>query len=135
ARLSAPYVLVVYLVTATATAIRWQDQVSDLVSSPRPPWADYMKIPWVALAIFVGLLVAVRGIRAGYRWLTRVVGRRFGIGVYTARLAGVVVVAVLALGVVQGVVPRLFFEGANRIFSGQNNEDLPGARPPMAPER
>ncbi|UVE95406.1 alpha/beta hydrolase [Dietzia sp. B32] len=135
ARLSAPYVLVVYLVTATATAIRWQDQVSDLVSSPRPPWADYMKIPWVALAIFVGLLVAVRGIRAGYRWLTRVVGRRFGIGVYTARLAGVVVVAVLALGVVQGVVPRLFFEGANRIFSGQNNEDLPGARPPMTPER
>ena len=53
ARLAAPYILVVYLITATATAIRWQDQVSDLVLSPRPPWADYMKIPWVALAIFL----------------------------------------------------------------------------------
>lgn len=135
ARLSAPYILVVYLITATATAIRWQDQVSDLVRSPRPPWADYMKIPWVALAIFLGLLIAARGIRAGYRWSARAVGRRFGVGEYTARLTGVVMVAVLAFGVVQGVVPRLFFGGANRIFSGQNNEDLPGARPPTAPER
>lgn len=135
ARLSAPYLLVVYLITATATAIRWQDQVSDLVESPRPPWADYMKIPWVALGTFVALLVAARVIRAGYRWLVRVVGHRFGMGEYTARLAGVMVVAMLALGIVQGVVPRLFFEGANRIFSSQNDEDLPNSRPPAAPER
>lgn len=134
-RLAAPYILAVYLVTATATAIRWQDRVSDLVDSPRPPWSDYMKIPWVALAVFGALLVLSRAIRAGYRWLARVVSRAFRVGENTARLAGVVVVAVLAIGIVQGVVPRLFFEGANRVFSGQNNEDLPGSTPPTAPER
>ena len=135
ARLSAPYVLVVYLITATATAIRWQDQVSDLVESPRPPWADYMRIPWVALGLFVALLIAARGLRAAYRAFVRAVRRRFGIGEYTARLAGVVVAAALLLGMVQGVVPRLFFEAANQIFSAQNNEDLPDARPPREPEK
>ncbi|MFD2393778.1 alpha/beta-hydrolase N-terminal domain-containing protein [Dietzia aerolata] len=80
ARLSAPYVLVVYLITATATAIRWQDQVSDLVESARPPWADYMRIPWIALAIFIGLLVAARGLRRLYQLFVRVVSRKFKLG-------------------------------------------------------
>ena len=135
ARLSAPYVLVVYLITATAAAVRWQDQVSDLVHSPRPPWSDYMRIPWVALAIFLGLLVAARAIRAGYRRLVRTLRRRFRVGEHAARITGVVVVAALLLGIVQGVVPRLFFDGANRIFSVQNNEDLAEARRPSSTER
>lgn len=135
ARLSAPYVLVVYLITATATAIRWQDQVSDLVESPRPPWADYMRIPWVALAVFLGLLVAARLLRAGYRRFVGAVRRRFNVGEYTARVTGIVVVSALLLGIVQGVVPRLFFEGANRIFSVQNSEDLESATRPTVAER
>lgn len=135
ARLAAPYILVVYLITVTATAIRWQDQVSDLVESPRPPWSDYMKIPWVALGIFLAILIVGRLIRAGYRALARLVARRFGMGEYTARLAGLVVVATLVLGVIQGVVPRLFFEGAGRIFAAQNNEGLDEARRPIEPER
>lgn len=135
ARLSAPYVLVVYLITATATAIRWQDQVSDLVESPRPPWSDYMRIPWVALAVFVALLVLARTLRQLYRMLVRVVRRKFNLGEYTARITGVVVVSVLLFGVVQGVVPRLFFEAANRISGVQNAEDLPSASRPTIPER
>lgn len=135
ARLSAPYVLVVYLITATATAIRWQDQVSDLVESPRPPWADYMRIPWVALAVFLGLLVAARLLRAGYRRFVHVVRHRFNVGEYTARITGIVVASALILGIVQGVVPRLFFEGANRIFSVQNDEDLGDATQPTTLER
>ena len=135
ARLSAPYVLVVYLITATATAIRWQDQVSDLVESPRPPWSDYMRIPWVALAVFVALLVLARTLRQLYRMFVRVVRRKFNLGEYTARITGVVVVSVLLFGVVQGVVPRLFFEAANRISGVQNAEDLPWRSRPTAPER
>lgn len=135
ARLSAPYVLVVYLITATATAIRWQDQVSDLVESPRPPWADYMRIPWIALAVFVGLLVLARGIRAAYRAFVRTIRRRFNLGEYTARLAGFVVIAALLFGVVDGVVPRLFFEAANRVSGVQNDERVPGATRPTTPER
>lgn len=135
ARLSAPYVLVVYLITATATAIRWQDQVSDLVESPRPPWSDYMRIPWVALAVFVALLVLARTLRQLYRMFVRVVRRKFNLGEYTARITGVVVVSVLLFGVVQGVVPRLFFEAANRISGVQNAEDLPWTSRPTAPER
>lgn len=135
ARLSAPYVLVVYLITATATAVRWQDQVSDLVESPRPPWSDYMRIPWVALAVFVALLVLARTLRQLYRMFVRVVRRKFNLGEYTARITGVVVVSVLLFGVVQGVVPRLFFEAANRISGVQNAEDLPWTSRPTAPER
>ena len=135
ARLSAPYVLVVYLITATATAIRWQDQVSDLVESPRPPWSDYMRIPWVALAVFVALLVLARTLRQLYRMFVRVVRRKFNLGEYTARITGVVVVSVLLFGVVQGVVPRLFFETANRISGVQNAEDLPWTSRPTIPER
>ena len=135
ARLSAPYVLVVYLITATATAIRWQDQVSDLVESARPPWADYMRIPWIALAIFIGLLVAARGLRRLYQLFVRVVSRKFKLGENTARLTGAVLATVLAFGIVQGVVPRLFFEAANRISGAQNTEDLPGTTRPTVPER
>lgn len=135
ARLSAPYVLVVYLITATATAVRWQNQVSDLVGSTRPPWGDYMRIPWVALALFLGLLVVCRAIRAGYRALVRAARHRLSWGEYPARITGVIVVAALILGIVQGVIPRLFFEGANRIFSATNNEDLPDAARPTAAER
>jgi len=135
ARLSAPYVVVVYLVTATATAIRWQDQVSDLVGSPRPPWGDYMRIPWVALAVFVGLLMAFRALRAAYRALARAVRRRVDVSEYTARISGIIAVAALLLGIAHGVVPRLFFDGANRIYSAANDEDLPDADAPTDPER
>lgn len=134
-RYSAPYILVVYLITATATAVRWQDQISDLVHSPRPPWADYMKIPWLALAIFLGLLVVCRMIRSGYRAIARLVQRRSGIGEYPARITGIAVVAVLLFGIAEGVVPRVFFDGANRIFSVQNDEHLDGDKPPTLPER
>lgn len=135
ARLSAPYVLVVYLVTATATAVRWQDQVSDLVESPRPPWSDYMRTPWVALAVFVGLLIACRAVRALYRTFALVVRRRFDVGEYPARITGIVVVAALLVGMAEGVVPRLFFQSANQIFSVQNDQDLPDAQRPTATER
>lgn len=135
ARLSAPYVLVVYLITATATAIRWQDQVSDLVESARPPWSDYMRIPWVALAVFVTLLALARVLRHLYRLLVGLVRRKLKLGEYTARLTGVIVVATLLFGVVQGVVPRLFFEAANRISGVRNAEDLPSASQPTIPER
>lgn len=133
-RLSAPYILVVYLVTATATAVRWQDQVSDLVHSPRPPLADYMRIPWLALAIFLGLLVVCRVIRSGYRAIARFVQRRSRVGESTARITGIAVVAILLFGVVDGVVPRVFFEGANQIFSVQNDEHLDGNDRPTLPE-
>lgn len=134
-RLAGPYLLVVYLITATATAVRWQDQVSDLVDSPRPPWSDYMRIPWVALAIFLGLLVVCRMIRAGYRALGRFVHRRVGLGVYPSRITAIVVVAALMFGIAQGVVPRVFFEGANQIFSIQNDEVADGVERPTRPER
>lgn len=135
ARLSAPYVLVVYLVTATATAVQWQDQVSDLVEAPRPPWGDYMRIPWVALAVFVGLLLLCRLIRSGSRLIERTVRHRLRLGEYPAKIAGIVVVAVLLLGIADGVVPRLFFEGANQIFSVQNDEPVDGTSRPTHPER
>ncbi|WP_231750554.1 MULTISPECIES: alpha/beta-hydrolase family protein [unclassified Dietzia] len=135
ARLSAPYVLIVYLITATATAVRWQDQVSDLVASPRPPWSDYMRAPWVALAVFVVLLIACRVIQAAYRGFVLLVRRRFAVGENSARITGIVVVAALMVGVAQGVIPRAFFQTANRVFSVQNDQDLPGAQRPTASER
>lgn len=135
ARMAAPYILVVYLITATATAVRWQDQVSDLVHAPRPPWGDYMRIPWVALAVFLGLLVVCRLIRSGYRTLVRIIGERLRVGEYPARIAGLLVVAVLLIGIAEGVVPRVFFEGANQIFSVQNNEPVEGAEEPNRTQR
>ncbi|HJC28777.1 MAG TPA: alpha/beta hydrolase [Candidatus Dietzia intestinipullorum] len=134
-RMAAPYILVVYLITATATAVRWQDQVSDLVHAPRPTWADYMRIPWVALAVFLGLLIVCRMIRRGTRLIARATRRRLGLGEYTSKIAGVVVVAALLIGVAEGVVPRLFFEGANLIFSVQNGEPVDGVARPSHAER
>lgn len=133
--LAAPYILVVYLITATATAIRWQDQVSDLVNSPRPPWSDYMRIPWVALAVFVGLLVVARLVRRLYQLFVAALRRKFNLGQLSARLTGIVVGLALVLGVVQGVVPRLFFEAANRVSGVQNATDSPGTSRPTIPER
>lgn len=133
--LSAPYLLVVYLITATATAIRWQDQVSDLVDSPRPPWSDYMRIPWVALAVFACLLILARLLRRAYRQFVSALRTRFNLGLVSARLTGIAVALVLVLGVVQGVVPRLFFEAANRVSGVQNDSDAPGASRPTIPER
>src|SRR5699024_12712520 len=111
-------------------ACRWQDQASDLVHAPRPTWADDMRIPWVALAVFLGLLIVCRMIRRGTRLIARATRRRLGLGEDTSKIAGVVVVAALLIGVAEGVVPRVFFEGANLIFSVQDGEPVDGlARP------
>src|SRR5699024_1065172 len=130
-----PYLLALYLLLVTMTAIRAQDQVADLVGAPRPPWGEYMLIPVVALLVFAALVAVARLLRLGTRAVRRFVERRFDIPKIPARITGVLVVLVLVLGMVQGILPRILLSGANQLFSVQNDDDYDGVSTPAEPER
>ena len=134
-RAAAPYALALYLLLLTMTAIRAQDQVADLVGAPRPPWGEYMLIPVVALAVFAVLVTVARLLRRGARRVRLFAQRRFDIPVLPARIIGVVVIAVLILGMVQGVLPRVLLTGADQLFSVQDSADYDGVTTPTETER
>lgn len=132
---AAPSLLALYLVLVTMTAIRAQDQVADLVGAPRPPWSDYMRIPWVALAVFAVLLGLTRLLRALVRLIGTRFRNRFGGPVIVAHTVGAVTVMLLAVFVADAVVPRVWLSGADAVFGSRNGEDYPGVVAPVEPER
>lgn len=130
-----PWFIVVYVVTGSISAIRWQEQSARLVDSSPQACLLYPGIPVVALALFLGLLYGARGLRAVFRAAARAGGRRLRLPDGLARVAAFVLVVVLAMGLGQGVVLRALFEGANHVFRLQNDERERGVIQPPEPER
>lgn len=130
-----PFLVIVYVVIGSISAVRWHDQSAALVDASTQPWLLYLGIPVIALAVLFVLLTIGREVVWLIAWVSRFLQRTLRIPRPAARFVGIVSVVILALGLGQGVVLRVFFEGANILFSAQNDSAIEGVTEPAEPER
>ncbi len=134
-RLGALVAFVGWQIFMLLNAVRWQNALQDLMGMPRTTALGYIPTAALSLVVFAGLFWVARLVREAAAWVSRVMIRRLRLSRRAARLVSVLLVATVALGLVNGLLPRLFFEAANRTFSLQNSEDRAGVTQPLLPER
>ncbi|WP_200146765.1 MULTISPECIES: alpha/beta hydrolase [Streptomyces] len=111
----------------------WQHEIRELMGVTDFNALTAVACPFVAALVFCLLLLAGRGLRRLYRWVTRVL-RRWA-GPRAARVVGWLVVAGLAWSVVSGVLLSGFVNGANEAFSLRDTETPEGVHQPTSPLR
>lgn len=122
-------------VGVAAFGVRWQQQLAEVMGDTPIRTADYLRIPLVAVPVFLVLVFAGRGLWAMSGSLSAFLVRRLRMSRQAARTVGIVVVAALVIGVVDGVLTRVFFDTANRLYSLENDRVPDGAEPPTESER
>ena len=130
-----PFIVIIYVVIGSISAIRWNDQSAALVDASTQPWLQYLGIPVIALAVFAAVMAIAREIGWLMAWLSRLLQNKLRVPRPAARFLGIATVVILALGVGQGVVLRGLFEGANIVFSWQNDNSIDGVSDPGETER
>ena len=130
-----PLLVIVYVVIGSISAVRWNDQSAALVDASTQAWLLYLGIPVIALTVFFILLTVGREVVWLIAWVSRFLQRSLRIPRPAARFLGIAAVVILALGLGQGVVLRAFFEGANVVFSAQNDNAIEGVTKPSERER
>jgi len=112
---------------------RWQDRIRELMGAePGPAWNAPTQAV-VAVLVAVGVVQLGRGLRWCVRRLARVLGR--WVPAPTARLVGVVVVAVLAVLVVDGTVVNGTLSALNSIYARVDEGTREGVVAPTSPTR
>ncbi len=94
---------------------RWQSQIRELTGAAPESLGSRLLLPVFAAVSFVALVAAGRGVRAGYRWIARLLQR--WIGARAARALGWVVAAVLTIGLVSGVIVDGVLALTDRMFA------------------
>ncbi|WP_430332341.1 alpha/beta hydrolase [Rhodococcus sp. ACT016] len=111
----------------------WQNYVRDLVGIEHSNEANVLLVFLIAAVVWFVLLEAARGIRVGTRKLSdlarRVIPRP------AANVAGLLVVAVIAVLIVNGALYNGLIAFANWSFSGADTATAPGVVQPTVPER
>ncbi|WP_017241921.1 alpha/beta hydrolase [Streptomyces sp. SS] len=108
----------------------WQHEIRELMGVTDFNALTAVACPFVAALVFCLLLLAGRGLRRLYRWVTRVL-RRWA-GPRAARVVGWLVVAGLAWSVVSGVLLSGFVNAANEAFSLRDTETPEGVHQPTS---
>ncbi|MGW8366646.1 alpha/beta hydrolase [Streptomyces wedmorensis] len=108
----------------------WQHEIRELMGVTDFNALTAVACPFVATLVFCLLLLAGRGLRRLYHWVTRVL-RRWA-GPRAARVVGWLVVAGLAWSVVSGVLLSGFVNGANEAFSLRDTETPEGVHQPTS---
>ncbi|GGK41882.1 membrane protein [Pilimelia terevasa] len=111
----------------------WQEEVHRLMGMTAPSQFGYLAVLLLAAvtaAAFVGL---ARMLRAAARATGRLLGR--WVPAATARTVAALAVALLALGLLDGVVVDSFFAVTDNAFRAVNDETEPGTAPPEEPLR
>ncbi|MEU4065668.1 alpha/beta-hydrolase family protein [Streptomyces wedmorensis] len=108
----------------------WQHEIRELMGVTDFNALTAVACPFVAALVFCLLLLAGRGLRRLYHWVTRVL-RRWA-GPRAARVVGWLVVAGLAWSVVSGVLLSGFVNGANEAFSLRDTETPEGVHQPTS---
>jgi uncharacterized membrane protein len=98
-----------------ALGTRWQQELRARVGLERMPAYDILRIIGVSILSFLVLLVIGRSLRAATRQIARVLGRF--VPRPTAYAAGVLIVAVLAVGFVDGFAENRLLDLADRTAS------------------
>jgi uncharacterized membrane protein len=113
----------------------WQRQVRELVRLPAETSAGWLRAAPVILVVAAVLVVLVRGLRFLARAIARLLRRWVRLPRSLAQGVSGVAVALLAVGLVEGVALRWALAAADSSFGLTNDTVPPGARPPQQPER
>ncbi|TNC46206.1 alpha/beta hydrolase [Mumia zhuanghuii] len=112
---------------------RWQDEIRALMGMEPEPWPWLLTIPLVWALVTVLLIQLGRGVRWLYRKLVRLLDR--ALGERAAKVLGLVVVAWLLVGAINGVLFDRLRSTADEVFSYRNTITPDGVEQPTNPER
>ncbi|MFE3026721.1 alpha/beta hydrolase [Nocardia tengchongensis] len=118
-----------------ARSARWQRDLEVLMGMPPTTTSSYLRAELLAAATLALVIAAYRAVR----WLVRLIVRLLNLDLRIPRTiaypGAVLVVAVLAVLLFQGVLAKAFFATANSAFSLRNGQTSPSAVQPQLPER
>jgi uncharacterized membrane protein len=128
-------------VSATASvlmliaAAAWQRQVSAVMGMQGPNTPGYTRTVLIAALVGGVCVGAARVLLDLIKTMARYFIRRWHLHDETALFIGTAIVVVLAITLINGVLIRGFFAGANRVFQPQNTTTMAGITQPAQPER
>ena len=116
-------------------AASWQRQLSDLVGVEGPETSGYLRTLLVAVGTAAAVVAAARVLIDTNRLVVRLLIRRWRLHDEVAMFIGTAIVVVLLVMLIDGVLVRGFFVGANAIFQPEDKSTRPGVVQPLQPER
>ena len=127
----APTACVLMLIPAAS----WQRQVAALMGVEGPTTLGYLRTLIVATAVGALLVSAFRVLIDAVKLLARMLIRRWHLHDETAQFIGAAIVVALLIMMINGVLVRGFFAGANAVFQPQDAATPAGVPQPQLPER
>ncbi|PQM44712.1 hypothetical protein C1Y40_05129 [Mycobacterium talmoniae] len=126
-----PTVCVLMLIPAAG----WQRQVSALMGMAGPTTVGYLRTLIIATGVAALLVAAARIVLDAIKLLARRLIRRWHLHNETALFIGTAIVVALLITLINGVLVRGFFAGANELFAPENTTTRAGVTQPMLPEK
>lgn len=116
-------------------AAGWQRQVSELLGVDGPETPGYLRTLIVAIGTAALSVAAVRVVFDAIKLLARRLIQRWHLHSEVAMFIGTAIVVVLLVTLINGVLIRGFFIGANALSEPQNSATKTGVSQPLQPER
>jgi uncharacterized membrane protein len=116
-------------------AAAWQRQVSAVMGMEGPNTLGYTRTLIIAMLVGGVCVGSARAILDLIKTMARLLIRRWHLHDETALFIGTAIVVVLAITLINGVLIRGFFAGANRVFQPQNTTTRAGIVQPQQAER
>ncbi len=114
---------------------RWQREITSLMGMAGTTTPAYLRTGLLSVAVGVAVVAAYRTVRVLVLGLARQLNRWVRVPRELAPAAGLLVLVVLTVTMVNGVASQAFFAVANSAFSVRNDRTTPYAVQPVAPER
>nr|WP_245550579.1 alpha/beta-hydrolase family protein [Nocardia niigatensis] len=118
-----------------ARSARWQRDLEVLMGMTPTTTSSYLRAELVAAVTLALVIVAYRLVRWQIRLIVRLLNIEWRVPRDIAYPSAVIVVAVIAVLLFQGVLAKAFFSVANSAFSLRNGTTSPSAVQPQLPER
>ena len=128
---TAPTACVLMLIPAAS----WQRQVSALMGIEGPSTAGYLRTLIVAIVVGALLVSTFRVLIDAVKLLARMLIRRWHLHDEVALFIGTAMVVALLITLINGVLVRGFFAGANALFQPQDAATPAGLSRPLLPEK
>lgn len=116
-------------------AAAWQRQVSGLMGMEGPSTTGYLRLLLVATVVAALCIATARLLLDVIKSVARLLIRRWRLSDEMALFFGTAVVVILVITLVNGVLLRGFFAGANQVFQPQNTTTREGVVQPEEPEK
>jgi uncharacterized membrane protein len=127
----APTACVLMLIPAAS----WQRQVSALMGIEGPTTLGYLRTLIVAVVVGALLVSTFRAIIDAVKLLARMLIRRWHLHDEVALFIGTTIVVALLIMLINGVLVRGFFAGANAVFQPRDTATPAGLSQPLLPEK